>query len=110
MCLASRDTEGPFIDTELRAAYRDPHIYLSCRWIEEAAKELGMVSKVEVDERYARIEAELEAQGRHLRELEELQAKAEEFEQAKHAVAESAFRDEHVPVDAIAAPVSKEFA
>lgn len=49
MCLASRDTDGPFFDTGLYARHRDPYMYISTRWVEEAAQELGMVPAAEVE-------------------------------------------------------------
>lgn len=86
MCLASRDTEGPFIDTELRAAYRDPHIYISVRWLEEQAKGLGMVPKAEVTERFAGLEAELKNYAEKLKALERLASATTEFSEATEAV------------------------
>lgn len=97
MCLASRDTEGPFIDTGLRAAHRDPYIYLSCRWIEEAAKELGMVPKAEVDERFAKLEAEQEEYAEQLASLKRLADAATEFSEATEAVAEQSVEEEVSP-------------
>ena len=49
MCLASRDTDGPFFDTGLYARHRDPYMYIGTRWVEEAAQELGMVPAAEVE-------------------------------------------------------------
>lgn len=94
MCLASRDTEGPFIDTGLRAAHRDPYIYLSVRWIEEAARELGMVPKVEVDARFAKLEAEHEEYAEQLAALKRLADAATEFSEATEAVAEQSVEEE----------------
>jgi hypothetical protein len=94
MCLASRDTEGPFIDTGLRAAHRDPYIYLSCRWIEEAARELGMVPKAEVDARFAKLEAEHEEYAEKLAALQRLADAATEFSEATEAVAGQSVEEE----------------
>jgi hypothetical protein len=88
MCLASRDTEGPFIDTGLRSGMVDPHIYISCRWIEEAARELGMVPKVEVDARFAKLEAEHEEYAAKLSALQRLADASAEFSEATEAVVE----------------------
>lgn len=97
MCLASRDTEGPFIDTGLRAAHRDPYIYLSVRWIEECARELGMVPKVEVDARFAKLEAEHEEYAEKLAALQRLADAATEFSEATEAVAEQSVEEEVAP-------------
>lgn len=94
MCLASRDTEGPFIDTGLRAAHRDPYIYLSVRWVEECARELGMVPKVEVDARFAKLEAEQEEYAEQLAGLKRLADAATEFSEATEAVAEHSLEEE----------------
>lgn len=94
MCLASRDTEGPFIDTGLRAAHRDPYIYLSVRWIEECARELGMVPKAEVDARFAKLEAEQEEYVEQLAALKRLADAATEFSEATTAVVEQSVEEE----------------
>lgn len=76
-CLASRDTEGPFIDTGLYARHRDPYIYLSVRWIEEQAQELGMVSAELVEALKVRL-LEMEAEIGRLTQFIEAQKSFED--------------------------------
>lgn len=43
-CLASGDTEGPFIDCGRWTREHDPYLQLSVRWVEETARDLlGML-------------------------------------------------------------------
>jgi hypothetical protein len=87
-CLASRDVEGPFIDTGSWAREHDPYIYLSVRWVEEVAKDLlGMVPAKEVDERFASLEGQLKEQAEKLAALERFEEAALEYEDARAAVA-----------------------
>jgi len=60
MCLASRDADGPFFDTGLYARHVDPYIYISCHFVKERAKDLGMVESEEVDALRERFEAQAE--------------------------------------------------
>ncbi len=86
-CLASRDTEGPFIDTGCWTREHDPYLYLSVRWVEENARNLlGMVSAKEVDERYGKLEALLSEQAERLEALAEFETAAVEYEEAKERV------------------------
>jgi hypothetical protein len=86
-CLASRDLEGPFIDTGCWSREHDPYVYLSVRWVEEVATNLlGMVSEKEVNERFAGLEAQLKEQGEKLAALAEFEAAAVEYEAAKERV------------------------
>lgn len=82
-CLASGDTEGPFIDTARDVSARG-HVYLSVRWIEARAKELlGMVPAAEVEGRFAELEALVAEQGEKLKALERFEAAAAEYEDAR---------------------------
>lgn len=87
-CLASRDAEGPFIDTGLYAAHHNPYIYLSVPWLEQTAKDvLGMVPAKEVQERYAALEAEIKAYAEKLADLQRFEEAAVEYEAAKERLA-----------------------
>jgi hypothetical protein len=82
-CLASGDTEGPFIDCGRWTREHDPYLQLSVRWFEETARDLlGMVSRAEVDERYAELEKELIEQAEELGKLDQLVQAATGFEKA----------------------------
>jgi len=82
-CIASRDIEGPFIDVGVWSREHDPYVYLSVRWFEEIARDLlGMVSKAEVDERYAALEKKLMEQAEELGKLDQLVQAATGFEKA----------------------------
>lgn len=86
-CLASRDTEGPFIDTGCWTREHDPYLYLSVRWVEEVAKDLlGMVPEKEVEERFAGLEAQLKEQGEKLAALERFEEAVAEYEEARQVV------------------------
>jgi hypothetical protein len=86
-CLASRDVEGPFIDTGCWSREHDPYVYLSVRWFEETARNLlGMVSAQEVEERFASIQAQVKEQAEKLEALAEFETAAIEYEEAKEKV------------------------
>jgi hypothetical protein len=83
-CLASRDTEGPFIDTGCWTREHDPYLYLSVRWVEEQARDLlGMVPAKEVEERFAGLELELREQAEKLKALERFEEAAAEYTEAR---------------------------
>lgn len=85
-CIASRDIEGPFIDTGNNITTRG-HVYVSCRWIGEAAAEfLGMIPEKEVQERFAALEGQLKEQSKRLEALAEFEAAAVEYEAARERV------------------------
>jgi hypothetical protein len=101
-CLASRDTEGPFIDTGCWTREHDPYLYLSVRWFEETARDLlGMVSAQEVEERFATVEAQLKEQAERIAELQRFEEAAAEYEEARQAVS-------FVEVEPVANPPSAE--
>jgi len=86
-CLASRDAEGPFIDTGLYAAHRNPYIYLSVPWFEQTAKELlGMVPAKEVEGRFAELEAQVEDLTEKLTDLQRFEDAVAEYEAARERV------------------------
>lgn len=88
-CLASGDTEGPFIDAGRWTRERDPYVQLSVRWVEEAARDLlGMVSRAEIEERYAKLEAEVQEYAEKLMALQRLADAATELSEASSAVVE----------------------
>lgn len=83
-CLASGDTEGPFIDAGRWTREHDPYVQLSVRWVEEQARNLlGMVSQAEVEERYVGLEEKLREQGEKLKALERFEAAAGAYEVAR---------------------------
>lgn len=87
-CLASRDTEGPFIDTGCWAREHDPYVYLSVRWVEEVATDLlGMVPAKEIQERFAGLETLVVEQSEKLAALERFEEAAAEYVEARDAVA-----------------------
>lgn len=86
-CLASRDVKGPFIDVGVWAREHDPYLYLSVPWFEETARNLlGMVSKTEVEERFAGLEAQLHEQAKRIEELKRFEEAAVEFEDARRDI------------------------
>jgi hypothetical protein len=90
MCLASRDTDGPFFDTGLFARHRDPYMYISCKWVEEAAQELGMVPASEVEALKEQLEsyaAKIENLERFVEAHRSLEAAAEEVAPVKERLA-----------------------
>jgi len=105
-CLASGDTEGPFIDAGRWTREHDPYVQLSVRWVEEQARNLlGMVSRAEVDERYAKLEAEVQEYAEKLMALQRLANAATEFSEAVGDVAEqSVDPDLPVHIDRMAGP------
>lgn len=97
-CLASGNTEGPFIDCGRWTREHDPYVQLSVRWVEEQAQKLlGMVSKAEIDERYADLERQLAEQAERIEELERFEHAVAEFAEAEQAInaRREAERDEH---------------
>lgn len=83
MCLLSRDTEGPFFDPGLYARHRDPYMYVSVRWVEDRARELGMVPGREIEE----LESELRNMlAGYVAKVEQL----EKFVEAHETLVESA--------------------
>lgn len=86
-CIASRDIEGPFIDTGNNITERG-HVYVSCRWIKEVAQEfMDMVPREEVEERFADLEAQVKEQAQRLQALAEFEEATVEYEAAKERVA-----------------------
>jgi hypothetical protein len=67
-CLASRDTEGPFVDTGCWTREHDPYLYLSVRWIKEVGKSLLDLSSPEEVEEHLAYSDELEAENKRLKE------------------------------------------
>jgi len=82
-CIVTADQDGPFIDTETWANWRDPYVYLHVPLVEYMARELlGMVPRAEVDELRARIDSyEQEIEG-----LQEFVAASEKLEIAQGSV------------------------
>lgn len=90
-CLASGDTVGPFIDAGKWTREHDPYVYLSVRWIKEVAyKQLGMLSREEVNERFGDLEAQVAKQSEELLALRRFEEAAVEYEEARVAVTETA--------------------
>lgn len=94
-CLASGDVEGPFIDCGRWTREHDPYVQLSVRWFEETARNvLGMVSKLEIDERYAGLEAELKEYAEKVAALERLQRSTVELaEAASNVTGEPSYKE-----------------
>lgn len=87
-CLASRDTEGPFIDTGCYAAYNNPYVYLSVRWLEMiATKHLGMISIAQYERELGRLKALVKDQDDRLAALTRFEDAVAEFTEAREAVA-----------------------
>jgi hypothetical protein len=85
-CIASRDIEGPFIDTGNNITERG-RVYLSCRWVKEAAAEFcDMVPLEEVEERFATLEDQVKEQAKKLASLERFEEAAAEYVEAREAV------------------------
>lgn len=86
-CAASRDTEGPFIDTGCWIPEREPYLYLSVRWVEWAAKNLlGMVPAAQVEKEFEELKQLAKEQGERLDALTRFEDAVAEYEQAKEAV------------------------
>lgn len=86
-CLASGDTEGPFIDCGRYTRENDPYVHLSVRWFEETARNLlGMVTEAEVKEHLAEVYSELERQDAELKELRQLAEATKTYEEAREVI------------------------
>lgn len=86
-CLASRDTEGPFIDTGCYAMHQNPYIYLSVRWLEMiATKHLGMIPISQYERELGAVKELAKEQGERLDTLTRFEDAVAEYEQAKEAV------------------------
>lgn len=85
-CIASRDIEGPFIDTGNQITERG-RVYVSVRWLQEAAAEFcDMVPREEVETRFADLEAQMAAQAERLKDLGDFEDAVAEYEAAKERV------------------------
>lgn len=85
-CLASGDTEGPFIDTA-RTVTAPGQVYVSVRWLEATATHLlGMVPEAEVEARFEESDRLLKEQGEKLAQLQRVADAAEEYEGAREAL------------------------
>ncbi|MGH2941064.1 MAG: hypothetical protein ACRDPE_23440 [Solirubrobacterales bacterium] len=73
-CLATGDTEGPFIDVGTRTMFRGPYNYISVAWFEDqATKLLGMIPKAVVVEEFAKLTDEIAEKDARIAELERLE-------------------------------------
>ena len=82
-CLVSQDLEGPFIDAGCWAPWRDPYVYLSCRWLEEVARDqLNMFHHEKVDEKIAEMQAQLDAYAEEMEKMRNLSEAAEGLQSA----------------------------
>lgn len=76
-CIASRDIEGPFIDTGNQITERG-QVYISCRWLGEAAEEfLDMVPRSELEDEVEDLAGEVRSYSMRVIELEEALAAQE---------------------------------
>jgi len=86
-CMASRDTEGPFIDTGCWTREHDPYLYLSVRWVEEVAKKLlGMVPAKQAEKEFKELKELVVQQNERIEALTRFEDAAVEYEEAKEAV------------------------
>lgn len=86
-CLVSQDIDGPFIDAECWAPWRDPYVYLSARWVEEVARDvLDMVPRKEVEAKIASLEEQLASYGETVSKLNRIAEVSSELEQLKEEV------------------------
>lgn len=67
-CLASRDVEGPFIDTGCWTREHDPYLYISVRWLKEVGRNLLDLSSPEEVAEHLAYTDKLEAENKQLRE------------------------------------------
>ena len=85
--MASRDTEGPFIDTGCWTREHDPYLYLSVRWVEEVAKKLlGMVPAKQAEKEFKELKELVVQQNERIEALTRFEDAAVEYEEAKEAV------------------------